>query len=82
MEHEGKTQITALRSEEDLTISCSGVDDVFRIPVLRTESYEPRFRFVERERDFYREQEAINGRNPVLVKIDSLPTPMFLDLGL
>jgi hypothetical protein len=33
-----------------------------------------------RQRDFYREQEAINARNATLLHIESLPTPMFLDL--
>jgi predicted ATP-binding protein involved in virulence len=80
VEHEGQTTITAQRSEEELTISCSGVDGAFTIPVLRPRAYEPRARFLERERDFYREQEAINARNPVLSRLERLPTPMFLDL--
>jgi predicted ATP-binding protein involved in virulence len=80
VEHEGETRITAERTDTEIAISCSGVDEAFRIPVLRSEAYESRLRFLERERDFYREQEAINAKNPVLLRIDSLPTPMFLDL--
>jgi predicted ATP-binding protein involved in virulence len=72
--------ISSRRTDEELTIECTGVEDVLRIPVLRAEAYEPRTRFLEREHDFYREQEAVNVRNPVLVAIEKLPTPMFLDL--
>lgn len=72
--------IASKRSDEEIAFSFSGVDEELRIPVLKSEAYEPRGHFLERERDFYREQEAINGRNPVLLAIERLPTPMFLDL--
>jgi len=78
--HEGTTTLTAQRFEEEISISCSGVKDVLKIPVLRLDVYEPRGRFLERELDFYREQEAINAKHPVLLRLERLPTPMFLDL--
>jgi predicted ATP-dependent endonuclease of OLD family len=80
VEHERPISIRSHRSDEEITLSCSGVEEVLRIPVLRADAYEPRARFMVRQRDFYREQEAINARNATLLHIESLPTPMFLDL--
>jgi len=80
VEHEHPICIASHRAGEEITLSCSGVPEVLRLPVLRSDAYEPRARFLERQRDFYREQEAINARHPVLLHIEHLPTPMFLDL--
>jgi predicted ATP-dependent endonuclease of OLD family len=81
VEHEGsEITIKSQRSEDEIRVSCSGATEVLKVPVLKFEAYESRLHFVERERDFYRQLEAINGRNRVLVAIEQLPTPMFLDL--
>lgn len=79
--HEGVSlEITSHRSSEDISLEITGVQEKLRMPVFKPEAYEPRHRFNERQREFYREQEAINVRHPVLVAIEKLPTPMFLDL--
>jgi energy-coupling factor transporter ATP-binding protein EcfA2 len=72
--------IDSARSDEEITIRYSGIDEALRIPVLSPDAYEPRHRFIERQRLFYGEQETIHLRNPVLAAIEKLPTPMFLDL--
>jgi len=78
----GPTEFTikAQHSEGEVILSCSSVEGDMRIPILHKESFEPRYRFLTRQRDFYRDQEAIYAQNPILVEIDQLPTPMFLDL--
>ena len=79
--HDGVSlTITSVRSEEDIFLEITGIKEKLRMPVFKPEAYEPRHRFNERQREFYREQEAINLRHPVLVAIEKLPTPMFLDL--
>lgn len=72
--------ISSRRSEDAITISCSGQTEELRVPILKPEAYELRGRYSARQREFYREQDAINAQNPTLLAIDSLPTPMFLDL--
>jgi predicted ATP-dependent endonuclease of OLD family len=74
------TSIAARKSEEEILLTCSDVNETLRIPILPSDAYEPRGRFSERERDFYREQEAINAKHAVLARIERIPTPMFLDL--
>lgn len=73
-------EIASERTEEEIIVSVTGVAQALRIPILKSEAYEPRSQFWEREHQFYREQEAMNVKHPVLTKIESLPTPMFLDL--
>jgi predicted ATP-binding protein involved in virulence len=72
--------VSSFRTDEEITLSCTGASGFLTVPVLRHEAYEPRSRFNEREHDFYREQEAINARHEVFGILDTLPTPMFLDL--
>jgi predicted ATP-binding protein involved in virulence len=81
IEHEDREiTVNSRRSEDQISISCTGVTKPLTIPLLKSQAYEPRYRFAEKERDFYREQEAVNARHPVLIAIEQLPTPMFLDL--
>jgi len=72
--------VSSTRSDEAISISCTGLEKSLVIPLLKSQAHEPRGRFLEKERDFYREQESINARHPVLAFIERLPTPMFLDL--
>lgn len=72
--------IASQRTDQEIEITCTGVDEPLRIPVLKSEAYESRARFAERQHSFYREQEALNLRHPVLLAVLDLPTPMFLDL--
>jgi|APMI01.1.fsa_nt_gi energy-coupling factor transporter ATP-binding protein EcfA2 len=81
VDHEDNTRtVRSERDGDEIKLRVSGVDEVLKIPILRYEVYEPRSRFLERENDYYREQEALHFRHPVLLEIESLPTPMFLDL--
>src|SRR5208283_948820 len=74
--------ITSRRDEDEIQLWCTGTaaPEGLRIPILKPDVYEPRNRFLEKQRDFYREQETVNSRHPVLMAIEKLPTPMFLDL--
>lgn len=79
--HEGaEILIESRRSSEEITIKCGQAAEALQIPILKQEAYEPKGRWLERQRDFYREQEAVNVRNGTLEAIRTLPTPMFLDL--
>ena len=75
-----KLTIQSKHSKGEIVLSCSSVDGDLRIPVLQREAYESNARYSSRQKDFYREQGAINTQNPVLEAIEQLPTPMFLDL--
>jgi len=77
---DGELTIQSERSEDEIILRCTTVDGDLRIPKLRKEAFESRSHFLVRQRDFYREQEAMSIQNPTLAAIDKLPTPMFLDL--
>jgi energy-coupling factor transporter ATP-binding protein EcfA2 len=81
VEHQGTViEIQSKRSNDEIAIYCDAVEGVLNVPVFKAEAYESSSQFLERQREFYREQEALNNKNPVLMAIDQLPTPMFLDL--
>jgi predicted ATP-binding protein involved in virulence len=75
-----KVVIYSSRTEEGIILGCSSSKESLLFPVFKPEPYESRGRFLEREHNFYREQEAVNSAHPVLIAIDALPTPMYLDL--
>lgn len=81
IEHEGGQMVVeSRRSTDDLKLYSTGITEPLSIPLLKSQACEPRYRFLEKERDFYRQQEAVNASHPVLGSIERLPTPMFLDL--
>lgn len=83
VEIDGKEiSITSQRNEDEIMLMCSTITNVdpLHIPVLKPDAYESHTRFMERQRDFYREQQALKSQQAILNAIEKLPTPMFLDL--
>jgi predicted ATPase len=74
-------QITAVaeRSDTEVILSVEGLEERLRIPVLGRPRFDTR-NWEDREVEYYREQEALHAKHPVLERIAALPTPMFLDL--
>ncbi|MDB5351354.1 MAG: hypothetical protein JWN86_2601 [Planctomycetota bacterium] len=81
IEHDNQIVTLSSQKEDDrLIVRCSQDKDPLSVPILRTEDPIPSNRIVEREREYYREQEARFASHPVLKRLKSLPTPMFLGL--
>lgn len=81
VEVDGKPiSVSATRNEDEVAIQCSGVKKAINLPILKSEAHEPHSQYADSVRRFYRERESIESKSPVMGLIDSLPTPMFLDL--
>lgn len=74
--------ITSSKQEGVLLITSSdeGAADPLRIAMLDTPELLPSRRVVDRDAEYYREQEARYASHPVMKRLKDLPTPMFLGL--
>jgi predicted ATPase len=72
--------ITANREDAIITLQTSVTDSPFTIPQFIPDVDEPNYRSVERETQFYLDITTGRSPHPVIELINSLPTPMFLDL--
>jgi predicted ATP-binding protein involved in virulence len=73
-------QIDAFKRDEMLVLTSSEDEEALELPILRAEDILASGRMIEREADYYREQEARRAAHPVLKRLKALPTPMFLGL--
>jgi predicted ATPase len=81
LELEGKHHRIAIgKSTDAFRIAVSGIPEALEIPIFKQASYEPSYKFSEREADFYREMHLTTASNAVAKFLEDLPTPMFLDL--
>lgn len=72
--------IAAAQVNEMVSLTCSTVTDILTYIILSQDKFESRLAFQDRETTYYQELESRESRHPVLLAIDSLPTPMYLDL--
>jgi predicted ATPase len=75
-----ETVVYATRNETEISMGVVGVAKQLTVPILPRPSFPERRENEDHELDYYRDQEVINSRHPVLERISQLPTPMFLDL--
>ncbi len=73
-------KISAIQEEDIVTIKSSEDSDALRFSILRSDEGIPPQHAAEREREYYREQEARHASHPVLKRLKGLPTPMSLGL--
>ncbi len=73
-------QVSAWRNEDEFLVGISSIPEVLRIPIFKRAEFEREPHFLERESDFYREVHTSQSKHPVLEFLESLPTPMYLDL--
>jgi predicted ATPase len=72
--------IVAERQETGVTLRTTSTDDPFTVPQFVPDPDEPLYRNIDRETQFYLELTTGRALHPVIQLINSLPTPMFLDL--
>jgi hypothetical protein len=72
--------ITADRRDGVVTLKTTSTAEAFPIPPFVPDPEEPSFRSGDREAEFYHELTITRTPHPVIQFINSLPTPMFLDL--
>lgn len=75
-----ETVVYATRTESEISLGIKGVPERLEFPILSKPSFEQRVAWEQHEIEYYREQEALHARHPVLERLAKIPTPMFLDL--
>jgi energy-coupling factor transporter ATP-binding protein EcfA2 len=73
-------KIRARRTETDIKLSVDHVGEPLTIPIFNQEEFESPGPFATQQAAFYRELHTNEAKHPVLMFINELPTPMFLDL--
>jgi predicted ATP-binding protein involved in virulence len=72
--------ISATRTNNSVTLSTSRTDESFTIPPYIPAPDEPSYRSADGETQFYLDLTTTRSPHAVIELINSLPTPMFLDL--
>jgi hypothetical protein len=72
--------IEAKRTDNIVSLTTSKTEDAFIIPKFIPEPDDPPFRVSDAELQFYRNLTSEQAPHPVIQVINTLPTPMFLDL--
>jgi len=81
LELEGKQHtISVTKTQDLLRISIENIPEALEVPIFKQSTYEPPYKFAEREAEFYREMHLTMASNAVAKFLEELPTPMFLDL--
>lgn len=79
--HDGKTtKLFAEKKDGQTLLSGSQVAEIILIRPFAPDPDEPPYRAVDKELDYYRDLATTMGAHPLMALINSLPTPMFLDL--
>lgn len=79
--HDGKTIKISAEKKEGLTVlSSSQVPERIPIRPFVPDPDEPSFRAQDKELDYFRDMATVLSSHPLIVHLNSLPTPMFLDL--
>jgi predicted ATP-binding protein involved in virulence len=79
--HDGKNiKLRAEKTDGATLLSSSQIGEGITIRPFVPDPDEPPYRSSEKEPDYYRELATVMAAHPLMVHINSLPTPMFLDL--